>query len=291
MTTTDSTFGRLISDETPTMGRRRHWSLGGGIPIAVILGGVGAFFLFDHIPQVFPGNSFIVAFGVFMSVILALAPLLISFAHAIARNRQLSRLNSLGALPIAESSWYKIAIAALRSIDPAVLKSRYFTGPILAFGSALLLGWLLIFLAPLLLLKQPGDVTQVLQGVFDHRSALLGGLNGLKMSSTDLSLYQSKTFTVIGMAFVGSYVYIIGRLLDRVNNNDVYPISYYFYLQRIIVACLVADIFWLTLGVFDVAEDLAVLVGFVIGFSQPDLFLVLFTRQSLSSTQISGRPE
>ena len=69
-----------------------------------------------------------------MSVILALAPLLISFAHAIARNGNSAGSKSLGALPIAESSWYKIAIAALRSIDPAVLKSRYFTGPILAFG-------------------------------------------------------------------------------------------------------------------------------------------------------------
>ena len=41
--------------------------------------------------------------------------------------------------------------------------------------------------------------------------------------------YQSATLVFAGVAFVGAYLALFRRLLDQLNNNDIYPISFHYY--------------------------------------------------------------
>src|SRR5260370_42087699 len=84
---------------------------------------------------------------------------------------------------------------------------------------------------------------------FSRPSFLLAGMQ--LVNPTDaLPAYQKGTLVVVAMAFVGAYVYILGQLLDRLNNNDLYPISFYYYSARIIIACFTAIVLRLTAAIY-----------------------------------------
>jgi hypothetical protein len=61
-------------------------------------------------------------------------------------------------------------------------------------------------------------------------------------SAADLGRLQSETLFVIAMAFQAAYVWLIAQLVNRINNGDVNPVTYYFLAIRILTACLVAGI-------------------------------------------------
>ncbi len=105
-----------------------------------------------------------------------------------------------------------------------------YTLPLITFFIVMLLSCLMLLMSSFVL------------DSFNHPSFLLAGMQ--LVNPTDaLPAYQKGTFVVITMAFVGAYVYTLGRLLDRLNNNDLYPISFYYYSARIIIACLTAIVF------------------------------------------------
>ena len=101
------------------------------------------------------------------------------------------------------------------------------------------------------------------------------------------------------MAFFGSYIYTIGRIRDRVNNDDLYPISLYYYTSRIIVACVAAAVLRHTAHIFGSASNtvstelsndagpLLLLLGFGIGFA-PDLFILTMIRKAFQAMKIWG---
>jgi len=53
---------------------------------------------------------------------------------------------------------------------------------------------------------------------------------------------QSQTLFIIAMAFQAAYVWLIAQLVNRINNGDVNPVTYYYLAIRILTACLVAGI-------------------------------------------------
>jgi hypothetical protein len=111
---------------------------------------------------------------------------------------------------------------------------------------------------------------------------------GTKPDNNALTDYQIGSFVVISMAFIGAYVYTLGGLLDRLNNNDLYPISFYYYTVRIIVACLVAAVFRHTVDAFGIKDHPAlVLLGFVTGLT-PDLFILAMARKAFQSIKVFG---
>ena len=57
-----------------------------------------------------------------------------------------------------------------------------------------------------------------------------------------LAKFQSETVFIGSMAFLGAYVWVIGNLINRINNYDTSPITFYFLSVRILTACLVAGI-------------------------------------------------
>jgi hypothetical protein len=61
-------------------------------------------------------------------------------------------------------------------------------------------------------------------------------------ASIKLAAYQSSTLFIISMAFLGAYIWAIGRLLTRINTDDMNPSTYYFLTCRILTACLVAAV-------------------------------------------------
>jgi hypothetical protein len=73
-------------------------------------------------------------------------------------------------------------------------------------------------------------------------SYVLGGVSVLQDSTAVLWRYQSSTVFIGSMAFLGAYCWVIAQLMNRINNSDMNPISYYFLSIRILTACLVAGL-------------------------------------------------
>jgi len=96
------------------------------------------------------------------------------------------------------------------------------------------------------------------------------------------------TLLVGGVAFIGSYIYMLGSLIERINNNDIYPISYYYYIVRFTVATLVAMIMRHVFTLMVSAESTTILiVAFAIGFV-PDQFVSALLRQAFKVMKIVG---
>ncbi len=55
-----------------------------------------------------------------------------------------------------------------------------------------------------------------------------------------LAAYQSSTMFMISIAFLVAYIRVIAKLVERINTNDMRPISYYFLSVSILTSVLVA---------------------------------------------------
>ena len=164
-----------------------------------------------------------------LGLLLSLVPVLLCLVQTTARTRQLLKLDSLQGLPGSGTRYFQVAKLAIGSVNPVSLGVDY-TLPLITFFVVMLLSCLMLMMSSFAL------------DIFTHPSFLLAGMN--LVNPTDaLPAYQKGTFVVVTMAFVGAYVYTLGQLLDRLNNNDLYPISFYYYSARIIIACLTAIVF------------------------------------------------
>ena len=124
--------------------------------------------------------------------------------------------------------------------------------------------------------------------VFQKSYMLLGGWKAATPEAVaTLATYEAQTFVVAAAAFLGCYVYAVSRLLDRVNNNDLYPISLYYYTVRVVVAVVIAVVIRHTAAFLGVAEPVLILVAFAAGIS-PDLFLIALVRRGFQALKIWG---
>ena len=117
-------------------------------------------------------------------------------------------------------------------------------------------------------------------------SYVLGGAYATSEVPLDvLNHYQSGTVFIGSTAFLGAYIWTISQLVNRINNDDMNPVTYYFMSIRILSACLVAGIarhiieavpyvgthMSINVGAEKVPVGLAVL-GFLIGWN-PSLWI------------------
>ncbi|MFL9896251.1 hypothetical protein [Paraburkholderia sp. RL17-381-BIF-C] len=73
-------------------------------------------------------------------------------------------------------------------------------------------------------------------------SYVLGGAFASMSAPKDLRNYQSGTVLIGSIAFLGAYLWTIAQLINRVNNDDISPATYYFLSIRIITACIFSGI-------------------------------------------------
>lgn len=137
-------------------------------------------------------------------------------------------------------------------------------------------------------------------------SYVLGGILATQPSagsSLALQHYQSQTVFVGSMAFLAAYVWMIHQLINRINNDDMNPITYYFLSIRLLAACLVGglsrhvveaipflrDLSTVTIEGVDYPAGLAVL-AFLIGWN-PTLWIdeLLIKVRDLIKTQIPSQ--
>jgi hypothetical protein len=102
-----------------------------------------------------------------------------------------------------------------------------------------------------------------------------------------IAAYQRGTLLAGSIAFIGSYVYMLGRLLDRINNNDIYPISYYYYIARFVIAALIAVVLRHVFALFSIENAAILLVAFAIRFA-PDQFITAMLRRAFQIIKIRG---
>ena len=154
-----------------------------------------------------------VGFAIILAVFLLALPEVMCFVQNASRRHQLSKLNDLNTLPVATTIHFQTAVKAIDSVRLVVAGD--YALPIFVFFITLFIGFPAILIA------------YSRASLFEAPSVLLSGLQDTT-DKTVFSQYQMQTFAVIAMAFFESYIYALGRILDRINNGDLYPISLYY---------------------------------------------------------------
>jgi hypothetical protein len=273
--TVSTGFSRKATTLAPSLdaSQRSRW-LGRILPlllfVAVVVGGALRYW-----PELLgPAKGSIpIVLAIVLSILLSLLPAMICVVQNITKKRQQNRLASLEGFPVGRTAYFRTALTAVDAMKMGGVDSDYET-PLFVYFFILFLGFVTIL------------VGFYVDDLFAMPTVLLGGLKST--ADADYAAYQMQTFGVLAMAFLASYVYSLGRLLDRVNNNDLYPISLYYYAVRIVIACVVAAVLRHTAEAFGVVgSPMLLLMGFGIGFA-PDLFVVAITRRAFQALKIWG---
>jgi hypothetical protein len=190
--------------------------------------------------------------------------LLISWVQNTGVAKQKEILGGVVDFPVANSSYYRLACNYFDQVKAVRLGGGY-VPPILFLFSLISFCGSVAYFAP--------QWTHYL----GTPSYILGGTFILAAhSSPEIGVYQSGTVLMGTMAFVGAYVYILRELISRINNNDISPITYYYFCIRIITATMVAGVVRHALAFLDpgasTGGEITVVVGFVVGL-QPDLWV------------------
>jgi len=215
-----------------------------------------------------------------VAVIFAIAPLVACFVQTVSISRQSNKLQNMITPELKETQYFKLASANLTSIKPASVTQSDFRLPILLFSAIITVCSLLS-----------------LMGLFwsdnlqTNKTALLGGLYILgDVKGPQIGQYQSGTLVVATIAFLGAYLALFRRLLDQLNNNDIYPISFYYYALWLLSAMVIAAIARHIASVFGpgVADSGALLlVAFAIG-AAPTPFFAAFVHWAFAKLKVSG---
>ena len=148
----------------------------------------------------------------------------------------------------------------------------------LLFAAIILFCSILAFMA----LFRPDDLAQ--------KSTLLGGMHVLQkdLSIEEIKNYQSGTLVVAAIAFIGAYLALFNRLLNQINNNDIYPISFHYYSIWLITAMTLAAVMRHFASVFNINESEALLVIALAIGAVPAPFFAAFIHWAFGQLNISG---
>ena len=212
------------------------------------------------------------------AALLALAPLAACFVQTISLTRQLAKLDDIVNPAAKATQYFQLARSNLIAVRPASLTQPGFTGPILLFSAIITFCSLISFMG----LYWPNELAK--------KSFILGGLYVLKndVSEPDIINYQSGTLVIAGVAFIGAYLTLFKRLLDQLNNNDVYPITFHYHSLWLIGAMMIAAIARHILSLFGMTENAAlILIAFAIG-AAPSPFVSAFLHWAFNKLNIVG---
>jgi hypothetical protein len=220
------------------------------------------------------GNSYIpFGFGIILAIVLSLLPAMICVVQNTTRRRQMSRLANLKHFPVGRTAYFNAAQTAVDTLRTGAVDAD--------FQAPLFVYFFIIFLCFVAFL-----IGYDFQTFFSIPNIILGGLR--PTNDPDLVAYQAGTYCVLAIAFVASYIYSLGRLLDRVNNNDLYPLSLYIYSVHVVIACVVAAVLRHTASVFGLdSTAILLLIAFGVGFA-PDLFLIAILRRAFQVMKVWG---
>lgn len=265
-------------DRVIEISKRFRWLFYSAVTVAVLA--AITFRFWDKI-EAKAANEVPFEFALMLSLVLAMLPALVCFVQGRSRRRQKERLASLHSPRLSRTALFRLALDA---IDPARLVVDADYGiPLLVFTSVCFAG----FAATL------GAYSHAELFETPHAGVLLGGWKS--PSAWDFAAYQAQTFVVVAMAFFGSYLSALSRVIGRVNNNDFYPISLYHYTARIVVACITAAVLRHSIEALGVVQKaignawgpLLLLLAFSIGFA-PDLFIVAMLRRAFQVMKTWG---
>jgi hypothetical protein len=235
---------------------------------------------------VFSGNTLIEAYApslvsLLVAAIFAAAPLVACFVQTVSIQRQADKLQCIIVSELKDTEYFKLANANLSSIKPASVTDHDFMLPIAVFTVVIVVCSMLS-----------------LMGIFwsdslrNSKTAMLGGLYilGDNVTPEKIGQYQSQTLVVATVAFFGAYLALFKRLLDQLNNNDIYPISFYYYSLWLLTAMTIAAVarhFASVLGPAFGDSAALLLVAFAIG-AAPTPFFSALLRSAFNRLKILG---
>ena len=224
-----------------------------------------------------------VALGI--AVLLAAAPLFACSVQTISRDRQTAKLDDVIIEEMKNTAYFQLARSALASLKPASINDPDYRVPLTLFSTIISFCSLLIFMS----LFWPGYLKS--------KIFLLGGTyvvdpqNFANLES--IMHYQSATLVFAGVAFLGAYLALFRRLLDQLNNNDIYPISFHYYSAWLIGSMIIACVFRHVASIFGFNEGsyaAMILISFAIG-AAPAPFFAAFLHWAFTKLNITGDKE
>jgi hypothetical protein len=216
--------------------------------------------------------------SLFVATLFALAPLLACFVQTISLDRRSKKLDGMIMSKIKSTQYFQIAKSTLASVQPASVSQPDFVVPMVLFAIIIVFCSLISFMG------------LFWQNDFAPKSALLGGLYvlGDGITASDIETYQSGTLVVSAVAFVGAYLALFNRLLNQINNNDIYPISFHYFSVWLITAMVLAAVMRHFAVVFGVTDN-AVLLGIALAIGAvPAPFFSAFIHWAFGKLNISG---
>jgi hypothetical protein len=264
----------------PNWGRFRSL-LPVGIVVAVAIGAAVAVYPILVGDQNGNGTSVVTtAFSFALAVLLSMMPAVICTVQNVSLRRQQGELEALAGTGVTDTTLYSTAQRIISADAGDSWMDNDYIVPSFVYFLVCFAGFLAVFLG------------YSRHEMFDPPTIFLGGLTD--PAAETYTMYQRGTFCVVAMAMAGAYAYAIGRILDRINNNDLYPISLYYYAARIIIACIVAAVLRHSILVFDpvvpegtALNPLLLLLGFIVGFT-PDLFIIALSRKAFQVIKVWG---
>ena len=221
-------------------------------------------------------------FSFALAVLLSMMPAVICTVQNVSLRQQQRELAALAGTGVSDTALYSTAQRVIGADAGDSWIDNDYIVPSFVYFLVCFAGFLAVFLG------------YSRHEMFDPPTIFLGGL--MDPSAETYTMYQRGTFCVVAMAMAGAYAYAIGRILDRINNNDLYPISLYYYAARIIIACIVATVLRHSIEALDFVmpegggadlNPLLLLLGFIVGFT-PDLFIIALSRKAFQVIKVWG---
>jgi hypothetical protein len=108
------------------------------------------------------------------------------------------------------------------------------------------------------------------------------------LSLDEIKSYQSGTLVVAAIAFIGAYLALFNRLVNQINNNDIYPISFHYYSIWLITAMTLAAVMRHFASVFSINDSEVLLaIALAIG-AVPAPFFTALIHWAFGKLKISG---
>jgi hypothetical protein len=251
-----------------------------GIVVAVAIAAAVALYPILVGDQMGGTSKLTTGFSFALAVLLSMMPAVICTVQNVSLRRQQGELEAIEGTDVADTTLYTTAQRTIAADAGDSWMDNDYIVPSFVYFVVCFVGFLAIFLG------------YSRHEMFDPPTIFLGGLTD--PAAETYTMYQRGTFCVVAMAMAGAYAYALGRILDRINNNDLYPISLYYYAARVIIACVVAAVLRHSILVLDgVVPDgtalnpLLLLLGFIVGFT-PDLFIIALSRKAFRVMKVWG---